>query len=317
MSELIDIKDLKNQKRFVDPRVSPEKLTEFLADPPPNLEIVSLIEIYRLDADGKRDRRVCGMPRSTKLPTFVPEGIDNPHTVKNPRDEYRCQLYAGHNTSHLGLGPCFRHQWYAFKNFRGHKFERGYHLKSQFEDLVKNEFLKANTMQEKDIAIRPETGISNPINFEYYIDKAKEKYTPEDLFDSVRYLYELEAVRLAIKEQMAEDGVDVGSLEMMADQILKSADFQQKMAKRDADLMQASHMQLQTKALVTGLIHIVNETLGAEKAIEVLKKVKSDLVLPVNEIGATELIRRQQAAGISDKVGQIADTVEADFKDVD
>ena len=295
MTDLVELKELKNQKRFKRPRVDPDQLTEILSDKPPNIEFVSLIEIYRLTEEGKRERRVCGMPRNYRLPTFVPEGIANPHGVVNPRDEYRCMQFAGHGTNHNGLGCCQRHSWYAFTVFRGHKFQRGYNLNSSFDELVKNEFLTEETMDEDAVVTsNDETALQKNIDFDYYVDAVKEKLNPEDLFDSVRYLYELEAIRLALKDEMKKDGVDIVNLEMMADQILKSADFQAKMAKRDADLMQATHVQLQTKAMVTGLIHIVQEMLGPEKAIEVLKKIRTDLVLPVNEIGATELIRRQQ-----------------------
>ena len=305
-------------KRFTVPRCTAQELEEFLKKPPPRLEIVSLIEIYRLDEDGNRKSRVCGMPRKTNLPTFVPEGVANPHGVLNPREEYRCCKAAGYATSHTGIGCCRKHSYYSFAQFRGEKFKTRYNLASQFDELVKHEFLKPRSMEKsKDIAVPPENGLSADVDFDYFVTRAKEELTPEQLFDSTRSLYELEAIKLALKDVMRRDGVDVASLEQMADQILKSAQFQAQMAKRDKALMEASHIQLQTKVLVAGLINIVNDTLGEAEAVEVLKRIKTDLVLPINEVGATELLRRQQAAGVTDRVADVANVVEAEFEDIE
>jgi len=312
MDELIDIKEFKKQKRYKKPRVNPEQLTEFLKKAPPKLEIVSLIEIYKLDDEGKRKARICGMPQNYRLPTFVPDGIPNPHKVTNPRNEYRCARFAGTQTSHKGIGCCQKHSWLAFIGFNNHKFKKGYNLHRDFKELVKEEFLKAESMT--NVALPNETGLADNIDFEGYVEKVREQLKPEELFDSVRYLYELEAIRAALKDQMREEGVSVGHLEMMADQIIKSADFQSKMAKRDADLMQATALQMQTKTMIAGLLHIVKDCIGNEMAVEVLKRIKSDLVLPMNEVGATELLRRQQAAGITDNAATMAEVVEADFE---
>ena len=142
MDELIDIKEFKKQKRYKKPRVNPEQLTEFLKKAPPKLEIVSLIEIYKLDDEGKRKARICGMPQNYRLPTFVPDGIPNPHKVTNPRNEYRCARFAGTQTSHKGIGCCQKHSWLAFIGFNNHKFKKGYNLHRDFKELVKEEFLR-------------------------------------------------------------------------------------------------------------------------------------------------------------------------------
>ena len=308
----------KTHKKYAVPRSTPEELEEFLKTPPPNIEIVSLIEIYKLDGEGNRKTRVCGMPRKNNLPTFVPEGVANPHGVVNPREQYRCTHAAGRRTSHLGIGCCREHSFYSFAQFRGDKFSRQYNLSAQFDEMVKNEFLSPKSMKKsKDIAVPPENALTAEVDFDYFVEKAKQDLTPEQLFDSTRSLYELEAIKLALKDEMRREGVDVASLEQMADQILKSAQYQAQMAKRDKALMEASHIQLQTKVLVAGLINIVNETLGEAQAIEVLKKIKTELVLPINEVGATELLRRQQAAGITDRVADVADVVEAEYEDID
>jgi hypothetical protein len=308
MTDLIDLPEIKSAKRFNKPRVDEQKA-------PPILEFVSLIEIYKLGPDGDRIRRVCGQPTHKKLPSFVPEGIGNPHGVTNPREEYRCLLHAGSMTSHKGLGPCRIHTRYGYRSFKGHKFKKYYNLGSQFEELIREEFLHGEQMDNKDVVRPNELGLQDNVDFDSYVEKVRKKYRPEDLFDSVRYLYELEAIREALKDKMREEGeITVGELEMMSDQIIKSSQFMAAMAKRDSDLMQASALQASTKVMITGVLHIVQQVLGRDKALEVLGKIKNDLILPASEVGAIELLRRQMAAGISDDIGSMVE--EAEYSEV-
>jgi len=311
MSDLIDLTEIKHGKKFRLPRVDAEELAEVLVKKPPTLEFVSLIEIYKLDDEGNRSRRVCGQPKAKRLPSFVPDGMDNPHEVANPRDEYRCCQTAGHRTSHKGLGPCKRHSNFTYNSFKGHKFQKYYNLSSQFDELVKEEFLRGEKMDNADVARATEMGLQENIDFDGYVEKVRKKYKPEDLFDSVRYLYELEAVREALKDKMRESGeISIGELEMMSDQIIKSSQFMAAMAKRDSDLMQASALQTSTKVMITGVLHIIQEVLGRGNAVEVLERIKTDLVLPASEVGAIELLRRQMASGITEDVGAMVEEAE-------
>jgi len=316
MSDLIDLPEIKKEKRFKVPRMEEEMLVEILQKAPPTLEFVSLIEIYKLDGEGNRVRRVCGQPTNKKLPSFVPDGIANPHSSVNPREEYRCCHHAGHRTSHKGIGPCLSHSYYGYKAFKGHKFKRYYNLHSQFKELIKDEFLHGEAMDNADVARPAELGMQGNVDFDDYVTKVRKKYRPEELFDSVRYLYELEAIREALKDKMREEGeLTLGELEMMSDQIIKSSQFMAAMAKRDSDLMQASALQTSTKVMVTGVLHIVKEVLGREKSLEVLERIRDDLVLPASEVGAIELLRRQMAAGITTEVGTMVE--EAEFEETE
>ncbi len=63
-----------------------------LESPPPDIEIVSEMEIYLLDENGERSKRICG-----KQQRSMPKG-------------YVCLNPAGSGTGHLHTGPCRIHE---------------------------------------------------------------------------------------------------------------------------------------------------------------------------------------------------------------
>ena len=62
-----------------------------IKDPPPEIEIVSPHEVYLLDEEGDRVRKICGRQKSG-----FPKG-------------YVCEQSAGHGTNHPGVGNCKKH----------------------------------------------------------------------------------------------------------------------------------------------------------------------------------------------------------------
>jgi len=315
MDELVDIKTLQTcGKKYSRPR-NEIQLREVLEKPPQRFDYVSQIEIYLLDKEGSRKRRVCGHYTNHALPTFVPEGMDNPHGWINPRQQRRCTSHAGHRTDHVGIGPCSRHQncWYA--GWGGKKYSKSYRLAHDFEELVRNEFLKGDSMTEGAITAGDAT--DETLEFNKFLDKVKSELSPEDLYDSVRSLYELEALKEMAKAKMTEDGVTLDRIESVAAQIIKSAQYQATTAKRDATIMQGRAVQAIAQVMVTGILHIVSETIKGDAAVEILKRIKDELVLPTNEFGYTEMIRRQKAAGISDNVSQLIEEAPSEEANVD
>jgi hypothetical protein len=305
MAELNNIKSLKTcGQKYSRPR-NERQLRDVLETKPPRFEFVNQIEIYLLEDDGSRKRRVCGHHTNHALPTFVPDDMDNPHGWINPRQQRRCTNYAGYRTDHAGLGPCNRHQncWYA--GWGGRAYSKSYRLAHDFEELVRNEFLTGETMTEN--AITAGDAAEDSLEFNKYLDKVKSELSPEDLYDSVRSLYELEALKEMAKDKMTEDGVTLDRIESVATQIIKSAQYQATTARRDATIMQGRAVQAIAQVMVTGILHIVSETVKGDAAVSILKRIKDELVLPTNEFGYTEMIRRQKAAGISETVSQLVE----------
>ena len=315
MDKLYDIKALKTcGKKYLRPR-NERQLRELLQNPPQQFKFINQIEIYLLDKDGSQKRRVCGHYTNHSLPTFVPDGMENPYGWVNPRQQRRCTNHAGHSTDHLGLGPCRRHQncWYA--GWGGKQYSKSYRLAHDFEELVRNEFLKGDTMTEGTITAGDAT--QDSLEFNEYLDKVKSELSPEDLYDSVRSLYELEALKEMAKDKMTEDGVTLDRIESVASQIIKSAQYQATTARRDATIMQGKAVQAIAQVMVTGMLHIVSETVKGDVAVQILRRIKDELVLPTNEFGYTEMIRRQKAAGISENVSQLVEQEPSDDSKVD
>lgn len=276
-------------------------LERLLLQKPPCIERVSDVEIYLINDNGKK-RRVCGQIRP-KLVRFVPDGMSNPHNVANPQDAYVCLSAAGHGTAHRGIGPCWRHnrsmiavgdqRWKTWYKYREELLRAGF---TEIEGVMTSEDFIASDSEAQDIV---------KIDLEEYEKLAREKYTPEQLLDTMRSLYQMEAVKLAVMDTLKRDGVSLDRLRTVSDQIVKSAQYQAAMAKRDLILMQGKAVEAITRALVTGMLAIVIETLGRDKAIDVLSRFRQELVLPVNDTGFTELLRRQQAAGMTDLVASL------------
>ena len=305
MAKLFNIKSLKAcGQKYSRPR-NEGQLRDLLETSPQRFDFISQIEIYLLEKDGTRKRRVCGHHTNHALPTFVPDDMDNPHGWINPRQQRRCTNHAGYRTDHAGLGPCKRHQncWYA--GWGGKPYSKSYRLAHDFEELVRNEFLTGDTMNEG--VITAGDAAEESLEFSKYLDKVKSELSPEDLYDSVRSLYEHEALKEMAKEKMTEDGVTLDRIEAVATQIIKSAQYQATTARRDATIMQGRAVQAIAQVMVTGMLHIVSETVKGDAALEILRRIKDELVLPTNEFGYTEMIRRQKAAGISDNVAQLVE----------
>lgn len=290
-------------------------LERLLLQKPPRIERVSDVEVYLLDDKGRK-RRVCGQLKP-RLISFVPVGMNNPHEVVNPQKAYACLAAAGHGTAHAGIGPCRRHKR-AMIEVGGQRWKTWYKYRAE---LLRAGFTEIEGVMTSDEFIDDSEGSEVvKIDLEEYEKLAREKYTPAELLDTMRSLYQMEAVKLAVMDSLKREGVSLDRLRTVSDQIVKSAQYQAAMAKRDLVLMQGKAVEAITRALVTGMLAIVIETLGRDKAIEVLSRFRQELVLPVNDTGFTELLRRQQAAGMTDLVTSLLKAPNeevAEFVDID
>ena len=59
--------------------------------------------------------------------------------------------------------------------------------------------------------------------------------------------------------------------------------------------------------MITGILGIIAENISSEKAVEIMQRFKDELVLPTNQHGYTEMLRRQKASGLTEKIALIAE----------
>ena len=292
---------LKYEKRDQYRYRSRENLEEILKKPPPKILTISKIECYLLDEQGERVRRICGMRRQKSFPSHVPVGIDNPHGWVNPLDQARCLNHAGSNTDHVGIGPCRLHM--AQIAVEGRK---GVPTSEQFKQYIKDNHLDGSDLRQ-GVTHMTEEDLRQGGEFQAYLAKVKNELTTEDLTDTIRGLYELEALKAMLVDQMESSGVTQDRIEAVAQQILKSAQYQATTAKRDAQIMQTKAVQALTQVMITGILGIIAENISSEKAVEIMQRFKDELVLPTNQHGYTEMLRRQKASGLTEKIALIAE----------
>jgi len=281
---------------------SKENVEELLENPPPRILRVSAVEYYLLNEQGERARRICGQRRSKKFPICVPVGMDNPHKWVNPLDQARCQQYAGYRTDHVGIGPCHLHSG----RMRGKK---RHYKATEFGEYVREEHLNGDTIRN-GITKMSDEDLTQGGEFKSYLEKVKSELTTDDLTDTIRGLYELEALKAMLVDRMESEGVTQDRIEAVAQQILKGAQFQATTAKRDAQIMQTKAIQALTQVMITGILGIIAENISSDKAIEIMQKFKDDLVLPTNQHGYTEMLRRQRASGLTEKIELLAEKQE-------
>ena len=315
-------------KRYRADRIPADELEELLSKPPPDIDRRNAIEVWRKNPKTGNSVRICGFETNKKLPTFVPEGIPNPHGVVNPRKEYVCCKPAGWKTDHAGVGPCWFHHTYSNPGKDGESWGKRYHLRTQFKELLKDCYLNGADMEDdvlrgRDALAVLEEGLdggsggaSKPLSFDAYLEKVKQEVAPEDLVDSLRLLYEIEAQRAMLRDEQERLGeVDPERIEKMTNNILKMAQFQATIAKRDEHLMKAKAIQAICQVFITGVLAVVSEELDNADAIKILNRIKEEVVLPVNERGYTEMLRRQEAAGLTKVAEDIA--IEAEYQELD
>ena len=288
---------------------SRENLEELLQGPPPKILRVSTIEYYTLNDRGERQRRICGQRRTKMYPSCIPVGIDNPHKWTNPVDQARCQNTAGLRTDHKGIGPCRLHSGVRLRGKDGKRYPKS----EDFADYVRENHLDATTLRQGTTRMTDED-LRQGGEFKNYLERVKTELTTDDLTDTIRGLYELEALKAMLVDQMEESGVTQDRIESVAQQILKSAQYQATTAKRDAAIMQTKAIQALTQVMITGILGIIAENISSEKAIEIMQKFKADLVLPTNQYGYTEMLRRQKASGIAERIALLAEGASEEAK---
>jgi len=292
---------LKYEKRDRFRHRSKENLEEILKAPPPRILAISKIEAYLLDEKGERKRRICGSRRAKSFPSCVPIGMDNPHNWTNPLEQARCLNHAGARTDHLGFGPCWLHVGFLRLKEDG-KFIK----QDQFAQYVKENHLSGHDIRQ-GVTRMSDEDLRQGGEFKSYLEKVKNELTTEDLTDTIRGLYELEALKAMLVDQMESDGVTQDRIESIAQQILKSAQYQATTAKRDAQIMQTKAVQALTQVMITGILGIIAEHISSDKAVEIMQKFKDELVLPTNQHGYTEMLRRQKASGLADKISLLVE----------
>ena len=264
------------------------QLEEVLSKPPPNIEIIDEYEAYLIQDDGTK-KRICGHPIDIDLPSLVPEGIKNPHDVKNPYLEYRCcEEPALMRDGESFWGPCEKHLPQAWKKKNGDPskvFKRGLQKSISQKGQRDKENMKSGTNE-----------------LQSWIDHIQDTMTVEQLLDGTRLLFEMEALRALAKEKMSELGYDQDQSEHIASLMVRQTDMRLKMAKADNELLKNQALSAVLKVILNGVVAIVEEQLGPAAAASVLSKFKETLVIPITEQGFTEVLRRQQAMGLNEPI---------------
>lgn len=291
--------------------IFPSLLKIALSKKPPCTQVISELEAWLLNEKTKeRIRRICGASSVKNAPTFVPAELENPFNVKNPQKEYICLNAAGLKTDHEGIGFCYLHD------------------KRQRKKLAKNIFLdikKENGGKDKLSPFPKETEelILQLGDFDFYLQEAKAQSTPDELLDLTRPLYELEALKLMTIAWMKKFGFSPDAIESIAKRIQESADVQLTLAKRDHEIIRNKAIATILRSMITGILLILDKTIpnNPKLAKEIASKVNDELLLPLNTLGITELLKRQEAMGSYNKAmailqpDEIQETEYEDLKD--
>jgi len=269
------------QKKKIATTVTEKELEKILQAPPPKIEKLSPTEIYLVNEKNNTKRRICGEPkRSYVLPIFVPIGIPNPHKVINPYVEYVCTHSAGQGWE-KDIGPCLEH---ARDKASGStkKQER------KFRDLV-----KPNRLIKDGIAVHMG-------QYNEYFKKAVDDVPIRELYDQARPLYEFEALKLMLQDEMqqADNEEALTLIRQFSDIINKSANVRLTLSQADQVLIKNDAIKRLIESLINGMIIAVEEKLGLEQAQQVLEYFREEVLIPIEERGFTEVHMRQKAAGM-------------------
>ena len=257
------------------------QLEEVLAKPPPNLEYVDEFEVYQLDKNGKRWRRVCGRNHLLRLPPYVPEGVANPHNVANPREAYKCTNVSYDDGSGLGrFGWCEEHMK-RIPQIDG------------VREAIKKRMADMSGGHE---------GTTDITSLQEWVDKVQESMTVDDLLDGTRLLYEMEALREMAKDFMEKNGYDQEQADYIASLMFRQTEMRLKMAKTDNELLKNQALSAVLRVILNGVIAIIENKLGPAEAAAVLTEFKKNLIIPITEQGYSEVLRRQQASGMSEPI---------------
>lgn len=276
---------LKGQPRST-PRCDIDMLEEVLSKPPPFLEIVEDYEIYKVDEQGNRLKRICGCPLLKKLPDFVPEGVKNPYHVKDPYDEYRCLNTAGAGRDNK-FGPCKSHN-------------RGRIGKAMAERSIDPE----KAMND---------GLAIPAgDLARHLKKVKKELSVDELYEPARALYELEALKSFIVGNMEAEGMDLDAIKQIADIITRASNVKLTQAKFEQKMLKNKNIERLVESLIHGMLAAVEQVAGRQMLSQIMEIFKNEVLLPINEDGFSELNLRQAEAGLHDKFEVFGNEVEED-----
>jgi len=257
-----------------------KELFSVLQDPPPIIEEIDELEIYQIGANGEREKRICGGVRR-ELPTFVPGGLANPHNVENPRKQYRCTNPAGMSVKSVnGIGPCWKHAPMGIK--------RSEKVQEFMRQFLANHGYKEGTVSG-----------TNELNSK--IAELQANMTVEELLDGTRLLWEIEALRKLAIDAMESDqdneycAEDAEHIARLMDQLV---DMRLKMVKTDSEIVKNQAVASIVRVVLNGVVMIVERQLGPGSAAKVLEEFKQTLLIPMNEHGFSEILRRHEAAGL-------------------
>lgn len=281
------VPDLKQMIRSDQPRAlrgikrcRMDVLEHTLRNRPPRIEYIDELETWLIDKRGNRKRRICGNHRKRGLPSVVPAGVYNPHRVVNPYEAYRCTKAAGEGIEHLpGLGPCRYHAQPRLRNRE-----------------TAQEYIRAKLAREHEGLILGTDSLDDQMH------QAMAAMTVEELLDGTRLLWRIEALRQMAEGEMEAQGYDLDRAQLIANLLERMVNMRLKMAKTDNEIIKTQAIASVLEVVLNGMVGIIEEQLGPGESATVLRQFKERLVIPLNEQGFSEIMKRQEAAGIAGRI---------------
>ena len=218
-----------------------------IREDPPLVEKVNPYEVYLLDEEGERLKKICGGQRRG-----LPEG-------------YVCTQSAGHNTNHPGIGPCKKHD-YSIPNSRNTRLwdtlNRAHGLPSTLSEYLS---------YSDDIEERHLTTVDEDIKTLYGIlsyQLSKRNIDSEDLKKSEKELKEI---------TLSNADLDL-ALKIM-DKILKAKDIRMKLSKEL--ILDTSTI----KMFVHQIFRVATEKLAEHQAKMLLNAFLEEVIIPFQTKG--------------------------------
>ena len=133
-----------------------------------------------------------------------------------------------------------------------------------------------------------------------YFKKAVDDVPIRELYDQARPLYEFEALKLMLQDEMqqADNEEALTLIRQFSDIINKSANVRLTLSQADQVLIKNDAIKRLIESLINGMIIAVEEKLGLAQAQQVLEYFREEVLIPIEERGFTEVHMRQKAAGM-------------------
>lgn len=124
----------------------------------------------------------------------------------------------------------------------------------------------------------------------------------EELLDGTRLLWRIEALRQMAEGDMEDSGYDTDRANAISNLLERMVNMRLKMAKTDNEIIKTQAIANVLQVVLNGVVAIVEELMGPADVAKVLTAFKERLVIPLTEQGFSEILKRQEAAGVAGRI---------------